>query len=181
MDIDELNFKLQTYFKKFKEKVKTTVNPLQKANNIFEINLSELKAKGITAIILDLDDTLLAKTSTDITPKLYDFVEALKSMGFKTCISSNNRFPSRVAFVARELELPYISLAFKPLPAPFIKALELLGSKKEETVIIGDQLFTDILGGNLFGIHTILVKPLSKETSSIRKFMRKAEDFFLKM
>ena len=143
--------------------------------------LNELKAKGITAVILDLDDTLLSRTSTDITPKLYSFVENLKELEFKICISSNNRFPSRVKFVARELSLPYTSLAFKPLPQAFEKALTMLESSKKETAIIGDQLFTDILGGNLFGIHTILVNFLTPETSPLRQLMRNAEKFCLKM
>jgi predicted HAD superfamily phosphohydrolase YqeG len=57
--------------------------------------------------------------------------------------------------------------------------LEILGSKKEETAIIGDQLFTDILGGNLFGIHTVLVKPMTKEIFFLRQWMRDLEKFFL--
>ena len=181
MDIDQLGDKANQHFSNIKAKIRQAMHPKQTANSIFDINLHDLKDKGINAIILDLDDTLLAKTSTDITPKLYAFIENLKSLQFRVVISSNNRFPSRVQFVANTLELPHIALAFKPLPAPFEKALTLLKSTKEETAIIGDQLFTDILGGNLFGIHTIMVKPLTPETNTLRQFMRSMEKFFLEL
>jgi HAD superfamily phosphatase (TIGR01668 family) len=175
MDFSQLNAQLEKYWQNFKR----AFIPKQKADTIYEVDPADLKAKGIKALILDLDDTLLPKTSSDITPKLYAFIENLKSMGFAVCISSNNRFPKRVEFIARTLNLPHISLAFKPLPPPFAKALEILGSKKEETAIIGDQLFTDILGGNLFGIHTVLVKPMTKEIFFLRQWMRDLEKFFL--
>ncbi|MBU0686275.1 MAG: YqeG family HAD IIIA-type phosphatase [Candidatus Margulisbacteria bacterium] len=181
MDFSEVKQESNKFLTNLKEKIKVSVQPKQREKTIYNINLIQLKDKGIKALILDLDDTLLPKTSSDITPKLFEFIEGLKMAGFKVCISSNNRFPKRVAFISRELELPYMSLAFKPLPQPFKKALELLGSKKKETAIIGDQLFTDILGGNLFGIHTIMVMPITGETNLLRQIMRRAEKFFLNL
>jgi len=175
VDLDQLSEQLEKYWRDFK----VAFIPKQKADTIYDLDPAGLKEKGIKALILDLDDTLLPKTSSDITPKLYAFIENLKSQGFTICISSNNRFPKRVEFIAKTLDLPHFSLALKPLPAPFAKALEILGSKKEETAIIGDQLFTDILGGNLFGIYTILVKPITKETFVLRQWMRDLERFFL--
>jgi HAD superfamily phosphatase (TIGR01668 family) len=181
MDFDQFSKETLSGFNNLKAKTLKALTPRQKANRIYDIDLNQLKENGIRALILDLDDTLLPKTSSDITPKLYNFIITLKNMGFKVCISSNNRYPKRVEFIAKTLELPYISLAFKPLPYPFEKALRILGTKKEETAIIGDQLFTDILGGNWFGIYTILVTPLGGETSWIRQLMRQAEQFFLNL
>ncbi|KAF0134844.1 MAG: yqeG [Candidatus Saganbacteria bacterium] len=149
-------------------------------NSIAEIDFRQIKANGFKAIIFDLDETLLPRHVHGITPKLYSFIEELKDLGFKLCLVSNNFSPARVQYISDYLKIPCLTLAFKPLPFSFNKAVELLGIKSSEAVIVGDQLFMDILGGKLAGLYTILVKPISGETFWVRKLMRWAEDIVLK-
>jgi HAD superfamily phosphatase (TIGR01668 family) len=75
-------------------------------------------------------------------------------------IVSNNR-RTRVSAFASPLSIPFIYRARKPANASFVKALHLLGTSPEQTCVIGDQLMTDVLGGNRMGLYTILVKPIS--------------------
>jgi len=78
------------------------------------------------------------------------------------------------------LKLPYITLAAKPLPFAFRRAVQLLNTPASRCVVVGDQLFMDILGGNLAGMRTILVKPMSRETFWLRSLMRRAERWVLR-
>jgi HAD superfamily phosphatase (TIGR01668 family) len=144
-----------------------------------EINFDRLKAGGIRGLILDIDDTLLPRNVNDIYPEVFEWVMARKEEGFRLCLISNNRHPLRVRSIGETLNLPALSMAFKPLPFAFWKALEFLATRPAETVMIGDQLFMDILGGNLIGLHTIFVKPLTEDTLLPRKWMRRAEKWIL--
>lgn len=153
--------------------------PREYLDSIYSIDFRRLRDLGFTAVLMDLDETLLPREMSDITPVLYSFLENIKDKGFQICLVSNNLNPERVRKVAEALSLPHITLAAKPLPFAFDRALKLINSGKGQTVVIGDQLFMDILGGNLAGIYTILVKPMTRETSFWRRLMRKAEKFVL--
>ncbi|KXG43145.1 YqeG family HAD IIIA-type phosphatase [Tepidibacillus decaturensis] len=130
--------------------------------SIYDIDLQALKKAGITSIITDLDNTLVEADSPEYTPKLVKWLDDLQEMGFKVMIVSNNN-KTRVSEFADPLTVPYIYKARKPFKNAFHKALELLGSTVNETVVIGDQLLTDVLGGNRIGLYTILVVPISKK------------------
>ena len=153
--------------------------PDQIVNNIFEINFEDLKKKGILSLILDIDDTLLPRKANDVSPKVFEWVVERKEEGFKICLASNSRHPLRIKLIGETLGLPALSLGFKPLPFAFWNALKTINSKPEESAMVGDQLFMDILGANLLKIHSIYVKPLSEETFLLRKWMRRAEDWVL--
>jgi HAD superfamily phosphatase (TIGR01668 family) len=81
-------------------------------------------------------------------------------MGFDTCLTSNNKEP-RVAAFASEVDSKYIFKANKPSRAGYLKAMEMMGTDKNTTLFVGDQLFTDVFGANRTGIPTILVKPMN--------------------
>lgn len=119
-----------------------------------------LKNQGFKGIIADLDNTLVAAETGMATPELVQWLERLKKDGFQVIIVSNN-CRRRVAQVAGELNIPYISRARKPARRAFRQALGQLRLKPDETVMVGDQLLTDIYGGNRLGLYTILVKPIS--------------------
>src|SRR3569833_2834057 len=121
---------------------------------IYDIDMKHLKANGIKRIITDLDNTLVRWDEPDATPNLLQCLDhVLDTYGLKVCIVSNNKHP-RVERFAKPLNIPYISKARKPSRAPFYKALSVIGTKSEETVMIGDQMFTDVLGGNRMGLYT---------------------------
>jgi uncharacterized protein len=108
------------------------------------------------------------------TPELIKWFEQVKKHNILVTIVSNNN-ELRVKEFADPLKIPFIFQARKPLVRAFNKALSQMGVKKEEAVVIGDQLLTDVLGGNRSGFHTILVVPVAQTDGFITKFNRFAE------
>ncbi len=127
---------------------------------VADITAECLKHHGIKAVMVDLDDTLVASNSSLLPVAYRQWLDALRAAGIKVLILSNGS-PARVSYWLKELELPGFALVGKPLVFAFRKGLRKLGVQAHETAMIGDQLFTDILGANLSGIKSILVKPLT--------------------
>jgi HAD superfamily phosphatase (TIGR01668 family) len=148
-------------------------HPKLHVKNIQKINLEALKAKGITNLMIDLDETLRKRNSMDMPQSSIDWINEVKSKGFKVCITSNNPFPWRNAHVGKMLGVPVGIFAMKPFPLAFHHAMWLLKSKPQNTALIGDQLLTDILGANMLGIYSILVDPFTgAEKGVFRRIMR---------
>lgn len=148
--------------------------PDQHVKSIFEIKPESLKEKGIKGIITDLDNTLVEWDRPLATPKLMNWFEEMKKHNIAVTIVSNNN-ESRVKAFSNPLNIPFIYEARKPMTRAFFKALKEMGLQKQETVVIGDQLLTDVLGGNRGGFHTILVVPVAKTDGVITKFNRLVE------
>ncbi len=136
--------------------------PDQQLDDIFEIDTGYLKSLGIRGIITDMDNTLVAWSDRTVYPRLAEWFARLKAEGFKLFIVSNNS-EDRGAALARELDIPAIWYAIKPSRRAFRRAIEEMGLSPEETAVVGDQVFTDVLGGNRLGMHTILVTPISEK------------------
>lgn len=134
--------------------------PHMRVNTVYEINLDELQARGVRGIITDLDNTLVGAKEALATPELVQWLDAVRSRGFQVVIVSNNN-DSRVGKFAAPLQIPYIHAARKPASKAFRKALNVLQLPAEHTVVIGDQMLTDVLGGNRMGLFTILVAPIA--------------------
>lgn len=150
------------------------LTPDQHLNSIFEVDLNHLQSLGIKGIITDLDNTLVPWNDRNITPRLAEWFATLRSRGFKLFIISNNSRDSG-GQLALELDIPAIFYAVKPRKIAFRKALENMQLSPQEVAVIGDQIFTDILGGNRFGLHTILVTPISEKEFIWTKLMRMLE------
>ncbi len=148
--------------------------PNEHVKSVFQIDPLKLKEKGIKAIITDLDNTLVEWDRPHATPKLIDWFENMRKHAIKVTIVSNNK-EIRVKDFADPLGIPYLFQARKPLTRAFKKAVELMNVKKEETVVIGDQLLTDVLGGNRSGFYTILVVPVAQSDGFATRFNRKIE------
>jgi hypothetical protein len=144
--------------------------------DIREIDFRSLKARGINALIFDIDDTLLPRAVNDISPDLFERIATLKQEGFRLCLTSNSRHPLRVKYIGKTLGVPAISFGFKPLPFAFRRSLEILQAEPAETAMIGDQLFMDILGANLVGLYSIFVWHKIPESFAPRIWMREAEN-----
>ncbi len=110
--------------------------------------------------MVDLDDTLVASNSPDIASSFHDWVEVLKAEKVPLLILSNGH-PRRVRQWSRDLGVPGLALVGKPLWFGFRRGLAVLGTRADETAMVGDQLFTDVLGANLAGLVSVLVTPLS--------------------
>ncbi len=143
-------------------------------NSIYDIDLYAMQRRGVKAIITDLDNTLVEWDRPDATEKLVKWLQQVQQIGFKVVIVSNNN-EIRVGAFARPLGVPFIHQAKKPMNTAFKKAIKMMDVKTEETVVIGDQLFTDILGGNLMGLYTILVIPVASSDGFFTKFNRRME------
>jgi HAD superfamily phosphatase (TIGR01668 family) len=133
--------------------------PSQRLASVTDIDLDALESAGIRGLLVDLDNTLLPRDTSVIPPAVEAWITSV-SARFRVCLVSNN-WHHRVQEVAGELGLPLVAKAIKPLPFAFIKAMRMLGLRRSQCAVIGDQLFTDVIGGNLLGTLTIMVDPLS--------------------
>lgn len=143
-------------------------------NTLWEVPLEILKRNEIKGIILDLDNTLTDWNCLNISEDICEWIVSLKKYGFKICIVSNNG-AERIEASIKDLDIPYVPNALKPGKRAFLKGMKLLGTTPHSTAIIGDQLFTDILGGKRLKLTTILVKPRSEKEFIGTKLVRKIE------
>lgn len=131
-------------------------------DSIRHIDLEKLKNKGIKGLILDIDNTLVPMHSKDADENAISWIKELKTKGFKVCILSNAA-EKRVLRFNKSIDVTAIHRAFKPAGKAFLKAAEEMGLEPENIAVVGDQIFTDIHGGNKANMFTILVKPIDKK------------------
>ncbi len=144
--------------------------------NIYEINYQKLRDEGITCLLFDLDNTLVPPHMTKPDKKIKDLFDNLKELDFRVIIMSNSG-KKRLTPFKDELITDCSAKSLKPLKKKFLKILKEYNLDVSETAIIGDQLLTDVLGGNRVGITTILVNPISKKDIIFTKLNRKIERF----
>ncbi len=159
--------------------LKELLRPNQKLNNIYEIDLDYLQSIGIRGIITDMDNTLVPWSDRNVYPRLAGWFTDLKKRGFKLFIISNNS-KDRGAGLARELDIPAIWYAVKPRRKAFRTALKHMQLSPDQVAVVGDQIFTDVLGGNRLGLHTILVTPISEKEFFWTKLTRQFEKLVIK-
>lgn len=128
--------------------------------SIYHIDKGELVRQGIKLLLADLDNTLACYGQREPDRQLYHWVQDLKEHGIQVFILSNSRKPDRVSTFAGALGVPFRGRAYKPSRRGFLAALEQMGCRAEEALMVGDQIFTDILGANRMGIRAYLVEPL---------------------
>lgn len=150
--------------------------PTEFHDSFFDIDFQKLYDNGKRIILTDLDNTLISYEEFKPTKIILDKIQELESMGFEIVLISNNSV-SRITDFCEGTDLKGIGNARKPLRIGFKKALNSTKlNRKEKTVVIGDQLMTDIFGANRFDIDSILVNPLKKKTEKwYTKFNRKIE------
>lgn len=150
--------------------------PRMYKKDIYSINYDKLKEKGIKCLIFDLDNTLLEVNKSIPEDKTCKLIGKLKK-DFDIYIISNNSSEDRAKTAAKTLGVEFVHFAMKPFGKGFRKIMKLYKYKKEEMCNIGDQIMTDVLGGNRFGIFTILIEPISDEELKVtginRYFERK--------
>lgn len=148
-------------------------------NNVKEITLELLNKHEIKGLILDVDNTLI-DYDKNLLEGAKEWCDNLKQNNIKVCILSNTNKVKKVEKVAKILDLEYIYFAHKPNKKGFYNAQKLLGLKVEEIAAVGDQVFTDVLGGNKVGMFTILTKPIDERDIAITKIKRPFEKFVIK-
>ncbi|NCB63782.1 MAG: YqeG family HAD IIIA-type phosphatase [Clostridia bacterium] len=135
--------------------------PRQVYRSIFEISPKALAAAGIRLLLADLDNTLVPYGVPTATAEVRAWNEELRSHGVTLFVLSNNRSATRAKRFSEDLGVPFLGHAGKPKAASFHKAMEQMSCTPGETAMVGDQLFTDILGANNAGVAALAVKPIA--------------------
>jgi uncharacterized protein len=145
--------------------------------SIKEVDPKELKARGITAIITDLDNTLVPWRHYEIAPGVVEWLAKLEVENIKICIASNTMHMERLRKLADTMGIPFVDRVRKPYTGGFIRSMQKMGSNVHNTAVFGDQIFTDVLAGNRLGLTTILLRPpLSKEEFISTQMVRYVEN-----
>lgn len=147
--------------------------------NIKDVDIKMLKENNIKGIILDVDNTLI-DLDHNLLEGAEEWCDNLKKQNIKFCILSNSNKKEKVKKVSQILDIPYIYFGTKPLKRGFKKASETLKLPYKELAIIGDQIFTDIIGGNRCKMYTILVEPISTREIFITYIKRGLENKIIK-
>lgn len=155
------------------------LGPDRFAPRLHDVPLSELTEAGIRGLILDLDNTLLGFRETELAAEHLAWVQEAHDRGFAMVMVSNN-FSERVRGIAAQLRIGCIPNALKPLPFGFYRALRHLGLPRQQVAVVGDQLFTDVLGAKLCGnLYTILTEPIETKDFAITMMFRFLERLML--
>lgn len=128
--------------------------------SVTDLRPEALAAKGIRLVLADLDNTLVPYQVGEPTPEIRAWKEGLEEAGIALFLLSNSRKPTRPSHFAQALGIPYQGHSGKPKRGGYLRAMERMGVRPEETVMVGDQIFTDVLGANRTGIVPLLVKPI---------------------
>ncbi len=140
-----------------------------------ELSPGLLRELGVRAVLLDVDNTIAPYGVRRPVAGAAQWARGLTQEGFRVVIVSNN-YKKRVSSFAAQLGLPCISFALKPLPFGYVRAAKMLGLRCRDCAIIGDQIFTDVVGANLCGMKSVLLEPIEPEegwTFRVRRHFEK--------
>ena len=154
--------------------------PKEYLSSVKDITIDMLNKNNIKGLILDVDNTLISLDK--VMPEgIERWAKELKNNGIKICILSNSNKINKVEAVAKIIEVPYIFFGKKPLKAGFIRAKNILKLQEKNIAVVGDQIFTDVIGANRCNMFSILVKPIEEKDYLITRIKRPLEKFILKM
>lgn len=146
--------------------------------SVCDITPNLLAKLGVRGLLLDIDNTLTTHDNPVPAPGVEAWVAGMQAAGISMCLVSNNH-PPRVRPFADRLGLDFVCEGRKPLSKGYREAVKRMGLSRREVAAVGDQIFTDVLGANLFGIPCIFVFPMEMEQTKFFKLKRKLEIPFL--
>ncbi len=154
------------------------IYPDEYLDSTYEIDFEQLYEDGYRGIIFDIDNTLVphGAPADERSKKLLNY---LRDRGFKIVLLSNNS-KARVDMFNEDLHLDSIPMGAKPLLKNYKRAMQMMGTSKENTFFVGDQLFTDVWGAKRLGIRSILVKPINAKEEIQIVLKRKLENIVMK-
>lgn len=155
------------------------LNPTKIFNRITDITIEDLSKNNIKGLLIDVDNTLSTHGSQTPIDNLDKWIVDIKSHGIKLFILSNAR-RSRVEPFANKVGLEFVCLGTKPLPRGYLEGKRRMKLKSKNIAIVGDQLFTDVLGGKLSFMKTFLVRPIKLEDKMSFKIRRKLENIYFR-
>ncbi|MCR8907656.1 MULTISPECIES: YqeG family HAD IIIA-type phosphatase [Atopobiaceae] len=127
-----------------------------------QVSVEGLVRDGVRLVLLDRDNTCVPRDAHAAPAAVEDWLARAREAGLELCLVSNNFHTSHVSRTARELGVDFVDHAMKPLPLALRRAMRRFGARPGETVMIGDQVYTDVAAGNLAGVRTVLVRPQSR-------------------
>ncbi len=133
--------------------------PTYMVEAVYDLRANDLLRQGITAVLVDLDNTLIAWNNPDGTPEVRTWLDEMTMADISVVVVSNNKH-SRVERAVSRFGVDFISRAMKPFAYGIDKAIDRYGFDREEVIMVGDQLMTDIRASHRAGIKSVLVKPL---------------------
>ena len=142
---------------------------------IEDITIQFLKKQNIKLLILDVDNTLI-DYHQNFAEEVKQWLKNLQGQGMKLCLLSNSNKNEKVKKIADEFGIPYRIFAKKPLKSGFLKVQKQMKEKTENIAVIGDQIFTDVIGGNRCGFFTILVEPIHEKDYWFTAWKRPIEE-----
>ena len=145
-------------------------------NKISEISLEYINENHIKGLILDVDNTLI-DYDRNITEDTINWARMLKQNDIKMCILSNSNKHEKVREVAAKLDMEYSYFAMKPFKSGFKKAQKMLNLESKNIAVVGDQIFTDVIGANRMNMHSILVEPIAEKDILVTLIKRPLENF----
>lgn len=153
--------------------------PTYMIDSVAKIPFVLLERDNIHGIIFDVDNTLTIM-GKGITNECYEWIKEAKNLGYRICLLSNSINQRKIKKIMTDLDINGLYFARKPSLKGFKMSLDILDLKKEEVIMVGDQLLTDILGANRFGIRSILIKPLSIKEGPFTMLKRPIEKIILR-
>jgi hypothetical protein len=148
--------------------------PTVSVDKITDITPELIRAMKVRAVLLDVDNTLAENGSQIPLKGALEWVQSMRAQNILMMIMSNN-FEERVAPFAAKFDLPFLSLSLKPLPLAYHRAARRLGVPVREIAVVGDQIFTDVIGANLAFMKSILLVPPTLETTLSFTIRRRLE------
>lgn len=146
--------------------------------SVDKIEIELLKNNNIKGLILDVDNTLI-DFNKKMPDKIKQWAQIMKNENIKMCILSNSNKQEKVKSVANILNIPYIHFAKKPFKTGFLKAKKILNLESANIGVVGDQIFTDVIGANRCKMFSILVQPIEKKDYLLTKIKRPFEEFVI--
>ena len=145
-------------------------------NNVKEITYELLQENNIKGLILDVDNTLIDYYK-NMPEGVEQWCKDLQKRNIKFCIASNSNKREKIKGVSEKLGIPYVFFAKKPLKMELNRAKNIMRLKSEEVAVVGDQIFTDVLGANRCKMFSILVEPIKEKDILITIIKRPIENF----
>ena len=136
--------------------------PTSAVAKAYDITADNLRVLNVKGLILDIDNTLTTHDHPVPDDRILEWLDQMRKAGIQLILLSNNH-PPRVAPFAQKLDLAFEADAKKPLQAGYRRAAAAMGLSPSQTAVVGDQIFTDILGANLAGMPSFLVEPFQME------------------
>ena len=144
-----------------------------------DIGVARLRSWGIAGIVLDLDNTIVPWHTAQLAADVEPWISTVRGERIRLCLLTNNHGAQAVS-VAQRLSAPIVRAALKPNPLAFRRAAALLEAPPSACLVVGDQLFTDVLGAKLVGMRAVLVEPIGGREFPTTKIMRAMEQPILR-